>query len=49
MAFALRNDEVATVLFGATTPEQVRENLRAVEVAGALSQEHLGALRAIGA
>jgi L-glyceraldehyde 3-phosphate reductase len=49
MAFALRNDDVATVLFGATTPEQVRENVRAAEVAAALSQEQLRALRAIGA
>jgi aryl-alcohol dehydrogenase-like predicted oxidoreductase len=49
MAFALRNDDVATLLFGATTPEQVRENVRAAEIADALSEEQLGALRAIGA
>jgi aryl-alcohol dehydrogenase-like predicted oxidoreductase len=29
IAFALSNPDVATVLFGATTPEQVRENVRA--------------------
>jgi L-glyceraldehyde 3-phosphate reductase len=32
IAFALSNPDVATVLFGATTPEQVRENVRAVEL-----------------
>jgi aryl-alcohol dehydrogenase-like predicted oxidoreductase len=49
MAFALRNDDVASVLFGATTPEQVRENVRAAEVADALNEDQLGALCAIGA
>jgi L-glyceraldehyde 3-phosphate reductase len=32
LAFALSNPGVATVLFGATTPEQVRENVRAAEL-----------------
>jgi L-glyceraldehyde 3-phosphate reductase len=32
IAFALSNPDVATVLFGATTPEQVRENVRAAEL-----------------
>jgi aryl-alcohol dehydrogenase-like predicted oxidoreductase len=32
IAFALSNPDVATVLFGATTPEQVRENVRAVKL-----------------
>jgi L-glyceraldehyde 3-phosphate reductase len=32
IAFALSNPDVATVLFGATTPEQVRENVRAVRL-----------------
>ena len=49
MAFALANDNVASVLFGATTPEQVRENVRAAELAGALTEEQLSALRAIRA
>ncbi len=47
MAFALANDRVASVLFGATTPEQVRENVRAAEVVEALSAEQLAALRAM--
>jgi L-glyceraldehyde 3-phosphate reductase len=34
IAFALSNPDVATVLFGATTPEQVRENVRAAELMG---------------
>jgi aryl-alcohol dehydrogenase-like predicted oxidoreductase len=32
IAFALSNPDVATVLFGATTPEQVRENVRAAKL-----------------
>jgi aryl-alcohol dehydrogenase-like predicted oxidoreductase len=34
IAFALSNPDVATVLFGATTPEQVRENVRAADLVG---------------
>jgi L-glyceraldehyde 3-phosphate reductase len=49
MAFALANDDVASVLFGATTPEQVRENVRAAQAASALSETQLAELRAIGA
>jgi aryl-alcohol dehydrogenase-like predicted oxidoreductase len=48
MAFALANDRVASVLFGATTPEQVRENVRAADVVNALSARQLEALRATG-
>ena len=32
IAFALSNPDVATVLFGATTAEQVRDNVRAIEL-----------------
>ena len=49
MAFALANPEVATVLFGATRPEQIRENVAAAEVAEALTEGQLARLRAIGA
>ena len=48
LAFALLNSGVATILFGATSPEQVRENVAAVEVAGSLSESQLERLRAIG-
>lgn len=48
VAFALANPRLATVLFGATQPEQIVENLRAVEVAASLSEAHLAELRAIG-
>jgi aryl-alcohol dehydrogenase-like predicted oxidoreductase len=48
IAFALANPRLATVLFGATQPEQIVENLRAVEVAASLSEAHLAELRAIG-
>ena len=39
---------VASVLFGATTPEQVRENVRAAKLAAALTADQREALRAIG-
>ena len=48
MAFALANPGVATVLFGATRPEQIRENVAAGEVAAALTESQLARLRAIG-
>jgi aryl-alcohol dehydrogenase-like predicted oxidoreductase len=48
IAFALANERVASVLFGATTPEEVRENVRAAETVEELSAEQLEALRAIG-
>jgi L-glyceraldehyde 3-phosphate reductase len=48
MAFALANPEVATILFGATRPEQIRENVAAAEVAEALTDGQLARLRAIG-
>jgi aryl-alcohol dehydrogenase-like predicted oxidoreductase len=47
-AFALSNERVASVLFGATTPEQVRENVRAAKLAAALTADQREALRAIG-
>jgi aryl-alcohol dehydrogenase-like predicted oxidoreductase len=49
LAFALANPIVASVLFGATTPEQIEQNLEAVELLDRLSGEDLTALRAIGA
>jgi aryl-alcohol dehydrogenase-like predicted oxidoreductase len=49
MAFALTNPRVSTILTGATRPEQIDENLRAVEVLESLSEEDVAALRAIGA
>jgi L-glyceraldehyde 3-phosphate reductase len=48
MAFALANPDVATILFGATSPEQIRENVAAAEVAAALTDDQLARLRAIG-
>jgi L-glyceraldehyde 3-phosphate reductase len=49
VAFALANERVASVLFGATSPEQIRENARAVELAERLTDDLLAELRAIGA
>jgi aryl-alcohol dehydrogenase-like predicted oxidoreductase len=49
MAFALLNPAVTTVLFGATTPEQVAANVGSVVVAASLSADAIARLRAIGA
>jgi aryl-alcohol dehydrogenase-like predicted oxidoreductase len=49
MAFALANPRVATILTGATRPEQIDENLRAVEVLSRMSGPDLAELRGIGA
>jgi L-glyceraldehyde 3-phosphate reductase len=46
VAFALQNPRVATVLFGATRPEQVDENRRAVDLLETLGEERLRALLA---
>jgi L-glyceraldehyde 3-phosphate reductase len=44
VAYALANPRVATVLFGATRPEQVDENRRAVDLLETLGEERLRAL-----
>jgi L-glyceraldehyde 3-phosphate reductase len=49
IAFPLLNPLVASVLFGATSPEQVAANLRAVELVGRLDPELRAELLAIGA
>ena len=49
LAFALSNPLVATVLFGASRPEQVAENVGAVELLERLSEQDLARLRSIGA
>jgi len=48
MAFVVLNPSVATLLFGATTPEQVRVNVGAVAVAADLSADEVARLAAIG-
>jgi aryl-alcohol dehydrogenase-like predicted oxidoreductase len=48
MAFVLLNPSVTTLLFGATSPEQVAANVGALAVAGELTPDELGRLRAIG-
>jgi aryl-alcohol dehydrogenase-like predicted oxidoreductase len=45
LAFALANPHVASVLFGATSPEQVRENVGAVDVLAALGESGVQSLR----
>ena len=48
MAYALLNPSVTSVLFGATRPEQVSANLRALAVADQLTPEERDRLAAIG-
>ena len=48
IAFTLANPAVATVLFGATSPEQLKQNVAALDVAARLDDAQLRALRAIG-
>jgi aryl-alcohol dehydrogenase-like predicted oxidoreductase len=48
IAFTLANPRVASVLFGSTTPEQVRQNADALAVAARLGEEELARLRAVG-
>jgi aryl-alcohol dehydrogenase-like predicted oxidoreductase len=49
MAFTLLNPAVASLLFGATRPEQVEVNLAAIDLAENLDEEAVTRLRAIGA
>jgi L-glyceraldehyde 3-phosphate reductase len=47
-AFALSHEAVASVLFGATRPEQVAENVAAAELVARLDASDLAALAAVG-
>jgi aryl-alcohol dehydrogenase-like predicted oxidoreductase len=49
IAFALAGPAVASVLFGATSPAQVDENVGALDVLSRLGEDGLAALRAVGA
>jgi aryl-alcohol dehydrogenase-like predicted oxidoreductase len=49
IAFALLNPRVASVLFGATNPEQVIENVSAAWLRSAMDAQTVAALRRIGA
>jgi len=48
IAFSLGNRRVASVLFGATRPQQVLENVMAADVLARLSDADLAALRSLG-
>ncbi len=48
IAFALANPRVASVLFGATSPEQVAENVGALDVLASLKPVALAQLRSVG-
>jgi aryl-alcohol dehydrogenase-like predicted oxidoreductase len=48
IAFALANRHVTSVLFGASKPEQVRENAGALELLERLSEEELAELKNLG-
>jgi L-glyceraldehyde 3-phosphate reductase len=47
IAFPLASPRVASVLFGATRPEQIVENVRAIDVLDALGDAELAELRAL--
>jgi aryl-alcohol dehydrogenase-like predicted oxidoreductase len=49
LAFALAHPRVASALFGASRPEQVRENAGAAELLGRMGEAELARLRALGA
>ena len=49
VAFALSNPAVASVLFGATSAEQVDQNVRALDVLVDATDAQLDALRRVGA
>jgi len=48
VAFALLHESVATVLFGATRPEQVRENVAALDLLDRLDADAIEHLRSLG-
>ncbi len=48
VAFALANPEVATVLFGATRPDQIEDNVAALELEARLTDADRAELAAIG-
>jgi aryl-alcohol dehydrogenase-like predicted oxidoreductase len=48
VAFALSNPAVASVLFGATTADQVNQNVSALELVERLDQQELAELRDLG-
>jgi len=47
LAWTVRNPKVSTVLLGATSPEQLQENLGAIPVARALTDAHMASIEAI--
>ena len=49
IAFALSNPHVAAVLFGASRPEQVVENVGALELLERLGEDELAEVRALAA
>ena len=49
IAFALLNPLVASVLFGATSPDQITENLGAVKLQSTMDEKTVAGLRRIGA
>jgi len=47
IAFALSNPRVASVLFGATTPEQIADNIGALDLLARMSDGELAELRSL--
>ena len=47
LAWCLRNQNVSTILLGATKPEQMIENLGCIEVAEKMTEQHLSEIDTI--
>jgi len=47
IAWCLKNKNVSTVLLGATTEEQIKENLKSLDVARKLTKAHMKEIDAI--
>jgi aryl-alcohol dehydrogenase-like predicted oxidoreductase len=47
LAWCLQNRRVSTVITGASRPEQVRENMHAVDVAARLTPAHMEQIDAV--
>ena len=47
LAWCLKNNDVSTILMGATTPEQIQDNLGCIEVAKGLTDLHMSKIEDI--
>ena len=47
LAWCLKNSDVSTILMGATTPEQIQDNLGCIDVAKALTDDDMSKIEDI--